>query len=80
MKYHNHVYLVVGKAEVDIEVNDESEAMEIQARHRALELAKSGQLEFGESDCKHIVFSFPSFPMETNDVEQDDRGLEKCQA
>ena len=46
MKFHIHVYKVIGKLELDIE-----------ARKKALELAKKVD-NFQEPDCRFIVFSF----------------------
>lgn len=52
MKFHVHVYKVIGKLDLDIEASND-----LEAREKALELAKTID-EFQESDCQFIVFSF----------------------
>jgi len=54
MKTHIHVYRVTLKAEVD---SDEFESVE-DAEKQALKLAESGELNFGESDCKFMALGF----------------------
>lgn len=48
-KYHIHIYKVIEKAEVEIEAKNE-----IEARHKGIELATEGKMEFGKTDCKMI--------------------------
>ncbi|MCD6340326.1 MAG: hypothetical protein J7L51_00025 [Desulfurococcales archaeon] len=50
MKFHVHVYKVVGKLELDIEANDE-----LEAEKEALELAEE-TTDFQEPKSQFIVF------------------------
>ena len=52
MKFHIHVYKVIGKLEFNIEASND-----LEARTKALELAKEVD-NFQEPDCQFIVFSF----------------------
>ena len=54
MKIHVHVYKVVTKAEIDSEKFGSIE----DAEKNALNLAKSNELNFVESDCRFIALGF----------------------
>ncbi len=63
MKYHVHVYMIVKKAEIDLDSESEEAAMK-----EALTLTKKGELEFGESDCKFLALPFKVKDTETQNA------------
>lgn len=54
MKTHVHVYKVISKAEID---SDKFDSIK-DAEKNALNLAKSNELNFEESDCRFIALGF----------------------
>jgi len=52
MKYHIHIYKVVGKTELDVFAENE-----IEAKQKALEVDKYNTL-YNKSDCAKIVLAF----------------------
>lgn len=53
VKVHTHVYKVVAKAELNLEVENE-----VEATKEALKIAKRDKLVFGKSDCQFIALPF----------------------
>ena len=53
MKVHLHIYKVVAKTECDFEADTVTAA-----QVEALDQAKRGQLDFGDSDCGYIASVF----------------------
>ena len=54
MKTHVHVYKVISKAEIDSNKFDSIK----DAEKNALKLAKTGEANFKDSDCRFIVLGF----------------------